>query len=525
MATLATPNDSKFLDQAKRRRGLLFGGGLALLLLLILGSIYIALYSQLHEKREQEQYRELTEMHQKVIEEVNSVGADLAYFAQSDLAQATLSQKDAIAQSFLTSLMLNIGALQQRYDQLRLFDPMGNELIRLNQQPDQTMALVPESELQNKAGRYYFQESKELPTSQLYISRFDLNVEQGQVERPLKPMIRFGTAIRNEEGQLIGVGMLNYNGLRIHSILDTLNRHKDDQVFLINQQGYLLKSPYPDSEWGFMLPERAEQQFQAFHPKIWQQIQRIKSGDTISSKGEFYFKTFKLAPTAPFQNVQGEELTLIMHVPYSVIHQGTVVLLQGLVIAFLILAPVLGLLGWKLGHYQVGQAWLFQQLEFEARHDSLTGLFNRKAIMEFLQQNLLLTRRREAPLSVGFIDVNDLKLMNDQHGHEMGDELIRGVAQAINEVIRGSDAAARIGGDEFLIVFIDCDSQGAQSIMARIERMFTSMGLLHTGLPWSMSYGCATLEGELDTLEKLIERADNQMYQHKQQLKQARKVS
>ena len=520
MAFIANVKDSTFIAHKKRHRGLAYAVSLSLLLLLVLSSIYVFLHGQVHEKREKAQYDELATMQAKVIEEINSVGADLVYFAHSELALATLSSQDRTAKNFLTSLMIKIGALHQRYDQLRLLDVNGNEVIRLNHNEAKVMQPVPSPQLQNKSQRYYFKESKKLPPQQLYVSSFDLNMEQGKVERPLKPMLRFGAPVHDESGELIGVGILNYQGERIHHLIDTLNAHAGDLVFLLNEQGYYLKSPYPDSEWGFMLPERGHHQFQARHSKIWEEIQQHSIGDATSNEGEFYFSSFELLPSSPIQANRGEKVTLIMHVPHSIIHQDAMVLIQGLGIAFLLLAPLLSFLGWSLGKFQVKQAWLFQKLAFEARHDSLTGLYNRKAIMEFFRHNILISNRRASTISISFIDVNDLKLMNDKHGHDMGDELIKGVAQSIRKVIRASDAAARIGGDEFLIVFVDCDANGAQNIMERIECMFTRQGEHHAGLPWSLSFGCATLQGENDTAEKMIERADVQMYRHKQHQKE-----
>ena len=520
MAFSDIEKNSAYLLLKKRLRGLFYALSLIILLLLILSSIYGSLYDHRHEKRKIQQFHELTKMQSTIIDEINSAGIDLVYFAHNELAFETLSSQESSAKGFLTSLMLKIGTLQQRYDQIRLLDVDGNEVLRLNQNEDQTMWLAPEEQLQNKRHRYYFTESTKLFPNQLYISKFDLNMEQGKVERPLKPMLRFSTPIHNRSGERLGFGVLNYKGQHLFNLLDILNIHQGDQIFLLSEQGYYLKSPYPNTEWGFILPERIQSKFQARHPMVWEEIQQHQTGEIITNEGEFYFTTFTLSLSPPLNAIQGEKVTLIMHVPNVNIHHETMLLLKGLALAFLVLTPVLGFLGYKLGHYQIKQSWLFKKMEFEARHDHLTGLYNRKAIIEILTHNILINNRRHSHLSVGFIDVNDLKIMNDQYGHDMGDELIKGVAKAIREVIRGSDAAARIGGDEFLIMFVDCNEKGAHIIMERIDRIFTSLGTAHSEIPWSMSYGCTTLLDEQDTADKMIERADNQMYRHKKRLKE-----
>lgn len=511
-------NDAIILN-SQRKRGALYASLLAIFLFFILLIINNTLQHQNQEKRATEQFYELFEMQNKLIEELNSVGADLSYYSYSKLAIASLSSKDIIAQDYLTSLIFDISTLQRRYDQIRLFDKQGNEVIRVNQQTNQPSQIVANNELQNKSDRYYFKESLSLQANQIYSSQFDLNVEQGEIEFPLKPMIRFGTPIYNDKGELLGAGIINYNGKRINDILEHLNLHEGDQVSLLNQDGYYLKASQPDTEWGFMLSERSQFRFSEQHPNIWQQLQKKDSGVIKDKTGEYYFSNFFLSPSAPFNVVKKLPVTLIMHVPIAIIRDNDSAIIFGLSTALIFLTPLFIFLGWKLGFYQINQAHLYQQLEIEAKFDELTGLQNRKAINTYLQESIAVSRRRESKLALGFIDVNDLKKMNDQHGHEAGDQLIKGVARAINNIIRMTDTAGRIGGDEFLIVFPDCNQQHADEIMARIEKEFYTLGKTTTGAVWSLSFGCTELSDETDNAANMIQRADEKMYQCKMKQK------
>lgn len=503
------------VQRSQQKRGGLYASLLAGFLFFILLIIYNTLQHQLHEKRASEQFYELFEMQNKVIEELNSVGADLSYYSYSTLAIATLSEKNNIAQNYLTSLISDISSLQKRYDQIRLFDKQGNEVIRVNQSANQSSQIVPTAELQNKSDRYYFKESLSLKPKQIYSSQFDLNIEKGKIEFPLKPMIRFGTPIYSPGGELLGAGVINYNGKRIIDILNNLNLHEGDQVSLLNQDGYYLKANQEEIEWGFMISDRAQFRFSDQHPNIWKQLQGKDNGLISNDKGEYYFSHFFLSPSAPFNVVKKLPVTLIMHVPIAIIRDNNLPIIFGLSIAFIFLTPMFVFLGWKLGGYQVNQEHLYKQLEIEARFDELTGLFNRKAINTYLQESIDINRRRQSNLSLGFIDVNDLKIMNDQHGHEAGDRLIKGVASAINHIIRMTDTAGRIGGDEFLIVFPDCNQDQADSIMKRIESEFSSLGQTTTGTTWSLSFGCTELIDETDNAANMIQRADEKMYQCK----------
>ncbi|WP_354623612.1 sensor domain-containing diguanylate cyclase [Psychromonas sp. MME2] len=454
-------------------------------------------------------------MQSKIISELNSVGVNLSYYAHNEFTIATLSSQDKTAQAYLTSLMYQISTLQKRYEQIRLLDAFGNEVIRINKSPNSPPQITPTANLQNKANRYYFQESKILKQQQLYTSPFDLNIEAGKIERPLKPMIRFATPIHNKEDQLLGVAVINYNGSQIQALLEKLNIHQGDQILLLNENGYYLKANQPDTEWGFMIPERANFQFSQQYPQLWREMQNSKSGEITTEKGEYYFSRFELSPSHPFESINQNHVTLVMYVPSTIIHNDTGPLITGLLIAFVFLAPMLTFLGWVLASYQISQANLYKQLEHEARFDALTGLLNRKAISDRLQESINLNRRRKSPLSVGFIDVNDLKKMNDQQGHAAGDHLIQGAAKVITNVIRSTDLAGRLGGDEFLIVFIDCTEESANIIMNRIESEFNSLGMLTMGKPWSLSYGCTELTNDNENAADMIKRADNKMYEHK----------
>jgi diguanylate cyclase (GGDEF)-like protein/PAS domain S-box-containing protein len=103
-----------------------------------------------------------------------------------------------------------------------------------------------------------------------------------------------------------------------------------------------------------------------------------------------------------------------------------------------------------------------QQLEFRAYHDPLTGLANRPLFDESLDQALERARRQGSEVAVLFADIDRFKQVNDQHGHEAGDEVLRIVASRLLNCARGSDVVARRGGDEYLVLLPDIDgSQGA----------------------------------------------------------------
>ena len=166
------------------------------------------------------------------------------------------------------------------------------------------------------------------------------------------------------------------------------------------------------------------------------------------------------------------------------------------------------------------------KLENLANTDPLTGLFNRRRFQEALRYEVD-RARRYGTVSLMMIDLNWFKLLNDQYGHNAGDEALKTVAQLLRSRCRTTDICARLGGDEFAVILPQTGADGSaivrQSILDLIEQ---------TRLPWqgeelklSLSVGIATLSGETPAPEDLMAAADAEMYGHKLALKANRPAS
>ena len=125
------------------------------------------------------------------------------------------------------------------------------EVVRINFYEDRA-SIVANNQLQNKAKRYYFEDTLQLEPGQMFVSPFDLNIEHGRIEHPLKPMIRFGTPVVDRNGHKHGIILLNYFGHRLIDNLSQAAAHSDGEFMLFNAGGYWIKGPTPEDEWGFM---------------------------------------------------------------------------------------------------------------------------------------------------------------------------------------------------------------------------------------------------------------------------------
>ncbi|WNO09941.1 PAS domain S-box protein [Teredinibacter sp. KSP-S5-2] len=161
------------------------------------------------------------------------------------------------------------------YDQIRLLNNSGHEIVRINNNAGKAI-LVPQNELQDKSSRYYVKEIKPLKNREIYISVFDLNIEHGKIEQPLKPILRVGTPIYIN-GDLQGSLFLNYLGAQL---LDELRKHnspdRDREIWLLNEDGYFFLGPSANQEWGFMFVEGTNKRFSTLYPDLW--AHRTSSG-------------------------------------------------------------------------------------------------------------------------------------------------------------------------------------------------------------------------------------------------------
>jgi diguanylate cyclase (GGDEF)-like protein/PAS domain S-box-containing protein len=154
-----------------------------------------------------------------------------------------------------------------------------------------------------------------------------------------------------------------------------------------------------------------------------------------------------------------------------------------------------------------------QDLVFRALHDDLTGLPNRALLLDHLEGALARARRNAAAVGVLFLDLDDFKAINDSHGHQVGDEFLRRVAERIAGSLRAGDTAARIGGDEFVVVCESLPDPAEAGLVA--ERIRQALGadipLREHSVAAPVSIGIA-VSSDGSTAESLLRDADAAMY-------------
>jgi len=159
-----------------------------------------------------------------------------------------------------------------------------------------------------------------------------------------------------------------------------------------------------------------------------------------------------------------------------------------------------------------------QRAEKQAREDALSGLLNRRAFFEQGREALLEAGRTGLPLSVMILDIDHFKSINDNHGHATGDEVIRAIANTLTATLRELDVKARIGGEEFAVALPKVPAYRAEELADRV-RLRINTSSVETGdgeISVTASIGVATLQPGDDSLEALLQRADEALYRAKQ---------
>jgi len=152
---------------------------------------------------------------------------------------------------------------------------------------------------------------------------------------------------------------------------------------------------------------------------------------------------------------------------------------------------------------------LQRELEHLAHHDPLTGLANRRLFEAELARELARAKRRDTPLCLVALDLDEFKEYNDEHGHVAGDRLLQLTASAWADGLRAADLIARFGGDEFVALLPDCPAAEAELVARRLSH----------GIPLgcTCSTGIASWDGR-ESAEELIARADRAMYEAKKKV-------
>lgn len=456
---------------------------------------------------------------------LQAVATDLCVLAQQNELSHLLLKDRQEARLAMAAEYLALARNTDDYDQIRFLDDQGQEIVRVNHNGGRP-AIVAETELQDKANRYYFRETMALEPGQIYVSPLDLNIEHGEIEEPYKPMIRVGTPVVDASGDKRGIVLINLMAQRMLDQVEATAGLSVGQPMMVNNEGYWLVTPNPPLGWGFMFPEHAEDRMAHHYPAVWARINQQPSGTYAVPEGLFTFEHYYpldgLKGCLDQRGLRAESLSdtgyyrwvLMSKVPQALINGWRhAVILQAVIIGAVVLV-LLAIGTWAWLVVATERRRYRGHLEAMARFDPLTGLANRATFEERLLQEAQRASRHDRRFALLFMDLDGFKAINDRHGHKAGDQVLIDVAQVLASNCRATDLAARQGGDEFVVLLAEIEEltaaeKAAEKLRARIAAL--SWNQMQVGA----SIGLALWPDDADDPETLMRLADDAMYRAK----------
>ncbi len=502
----------------------------------------------------------------------NEIVRNLNILSRHPAARAALESESPAAQDQLARLFELVMQANPSYYQVRLIalHDHGLEHVRIDRDGTK-LVRVTGDDLQEKGHYPYVFYTARLAAGEIYLSRIAINHEIGAHSGLEMPTVQLATPVVGGEGTVLGIVVINVdlNGTFAQLAADL---PPDVQLFLANGDGDFLVHPDPKQAFAFDRGQRVlvQEQFPetrdlvlrktdqvlfeardgayAAHPVVAAFISRKVDASTME-------KYLVLGLTQPLTTVLERVDALAGVTLRVVLALGLVCIALAALLARAVTRPI-NLLTRAVAHFADGQlatglpldrrdeigvlARRFyrmrkqiqqqitelncrrEEMENLARSDPLTGLANRRLLVERAEHAFASARRDNGRLAVLFIDLDRFKPINDNLGHAVGDLLLKAVAERIRRVIRESDTPARIGGDEFVVLLETIqDNIDAQTVAEKIRVALSQpFGIVGHGeehrIAVSACIGIAFYPEDGTDMTELSRHADEAMYRAKE---------
>lgn len=221
-----------------------------------------------------------------VVRDLENILPDIEILVNERHVQRFISEEDEASRKLVEQEIKSFSKNKRIYSQIRLLGINGQEKVRVDYINDKAR-IVDINELQDKGDRYYFKESINLGRSELYISPFDLNIENDKIEIPYNPTIRFAMPIYDDNDVIHGIIVLNYIANNLLRNFDEMLTGSYGHITLLNQDAYWLRSHRSEREWAFMFNK--DIRFSKTHHQEWQAISSQDKGQIHTADGLFSF--------------------------------------------------------------------------------------------------------------------------------------------------------------------------------------------------------------------------------------------
>ncbi|CAK1711747.1 putative sensory box/GGDEF family protein [Vibrio crassostreae] len=217
---------------------------------------------------------------------VEQISNSVPSIADSQTLLRAVQEPSLIHKETLQDLWVMLARGQKYYSQLRYLDLAGNEVFRVNYKDGQAI-VVPDNELQNKSSRDYYEELQRLKIGEVSSRGIDLEVENGEIVRPLIPALRIMTPVA-ENNRIIGYFIANLNMLEIYKRLHYQIGASSAVPIILNKTGHIIMGPDPKESFGHVIESRSERTYAKLYPELWTAIQDKKSSSYFDGKNWYF---------------------------------------------------------------------------------------------------------------------------------------------------------------------------------------------------------------------------------------------
>jgi PAS domain S-box-containing protein/diguanylate cyclase (GGDEF)-like protein len=247
-----------------------------------------------------------------IFEDINSDGNII--LNSSEIKAYVGNSAEPNNQNELKRIFSNMMTNKKIYDSIQFVGVDGDEKVRVNDGDNVTMA-VADSELESKDDQSYFVEGMKLNSGEIYISAMDLSIKGGEVETPVKPLMRLVLPVFNDKNERQGILVLNYLAQNMLEQIESDSKsNMDMKILLLNDEGYYLLSENSNKDFSFMYGDQMGGAFSQENPEIWQAILNNGSGYFDDGK-DLYFYT----PLYPLQGYRNLHWVLVGAAPLEVL--------------------------------------------------------------------------------------------------------------------------------------------------------------------------------------------------------------
>ena len=466
-----------------------------------------------------------------ILNDLSSVTSDVLYLSQNislykDLEKSSLDFKETADQYF------NFIKYKKIYDQIRYIDNSGLEKIRVNYE-DGNPVILENTQLQNKEGRYYFKNSIKLNKGEIFMSDFDLNMEDKKIELPYKPVLRFATPVIDKSGKKQGIVIVNYLGKNILNDIENNSDFKNSSsYFMTNNSSYYLIHQDKNKEWGFMFDEKKSINMKNDNPELWEKMRNNLSGQLFLDNNLFTY--VKVNPTKDKyilsantqNNYSNKDFEKYRWIIISTIPEKHFIKIKSeinhkLIWKFYIISIFIAFLAYLYSKSKYSEYLSLEmikekneQLFLHSTIDPLTKTYSRRYFSELFSKELTKLKRHHLSLCCIIFDIDHFKRINDNYGHLAGDYILEAISKIIHDKIRNEDIFGRYGGDEFLIALPETDLKAGKIVAKKIIKTISEETFIFTdtSIKVTLSIGISAVDDSVDTIEAAIKNSDSALY-------------